>query len=210
MANLFLELRDSIFDIDPKDPLKVTVKPMFLQFEEIRSFLRSKRVIKGDADGREKSRHYMELAWIFHMVSGKSPYCKYAPDTRKNQVTKAIFGSESDWVPDDVVIKLMGLYKEITETPMMRLLAACYANLDNAGAYFESVDYNKLDASGKSVWTTENVFKSMERLGKLNDSLKLLKEQVQKEEEGDNGDIRRGVVMTPFNQGEKVDDLTEY
>lgn len=206
---MFVELRDAVFDIDVKDPLKVNVKPAFLQFATISKFLRSKRIIEGDHDGRKKVRHKKELAWVFHMNSPKSPYAQYAPAMREEQVTRAIFGEESGWKPDTVVREVEVLYNELTTTPIYELLKSCYVTISRASDYFNKVDFEAM-TDGKSNFVMRDVFASMEKIGKLYESLKKLEEQVRNEEEGKAGDIRKQVTMTPFNQGNDVSDLIEH
>ena len=111
-----------------------------------------------------------EIAYITFLCSysSKNPYNAYAEADKERKVRKDTIDKE----PDRIVKNAIKKYKEMQETPIIRLLDGALIAADVLAEYFRDA---------KSHGATE-VMKNLKELGGTVKSLYSLKKQVQKEQ----------------------------
>lgn len=190
-----LQLSDSVLIWEGK---KVRPRPECLEIAEFKALWSKVRKVKGDSDGRRKLRNIQEFAYVFHVVSHKSPYAQYEDTVRAEQVKVEVFGEDSDWEPDELVNHTLTKYRELIKSPVIRLLDSALNTLARTSTYLDSVDYNEKSPAGQ-VYTVKDVLGAMAQIGKMLDSLQILREKAAKEEET-GSKIRANVIVNEFSR----------
>ena len=176
---------------------RVRPRPEVIEIKEFRDLWAKVRKVDGDSDGRKKLQNIREFTWIFHTVSHKSPYIQYEESIRSDQVKKEVFGN-LEWEPDELVLAAREKYIELIKSPVIKLLDASLNTLNKTATYLNNVDYDVKSEIGQ-VYTVRDVLSAIGNIGKLYDSLEILREKVAKEEET-GGAIRAGVLLNEFSR----------
>lgn len=118
------------------------------------------------------------LLYVYHMGSYRSPYANYDKSERQSKVIK-------DFCPD---IKLRSEHQaainkfiELQQTPTMRYLDANLVGMDKVRNFLLTVDLNAVDDKGKLLYKPTDITNAIKESGKIVDSIKALKTQVEKE-----------------------------
>lgn len=133
-----------------------------------------------------------ELAYIHFMVHWESPYMSYPKDSRAPHVIKDIFGEDSDWRPDEVVVEGLNKYKDLTESEHVRLLNAARAAAQSLITHFENGNISKPKDAKDMIANLSNVGDVVEGIDKL-------KERIQKHESEKNSN-RAGAETNKYSE----------
>lgn len=133
------------------------------------------------------------------MCDPNSSFSTYVEDVRKRKVKEAVFGEDSDWVPDAYVSKAIDAYEEMNLTEAEKLLKSAKESAKSLRKYFEEVDLTEEDDRGKLKWSAKDLINNLGKLGNVIQGIKDLEEQVEKEQL-EQGEMRGGVELTEFNK----------
>ena len=162
----------------------VTFTPEFLAVPEFKAIWnRDKR--KG------KAQAIKELSYVAFLCDNTvyNPYRGYSEDVRAEELIKDFIG-DITWKPDQEVTKAVSKLHGLLETTSSRLLKSSMIATDKLGVYFETIDFTLLDDNGKPVYSARELASNLSAMGNIVKSLKILEEQVKKEQLDDN--ITRG------------------
>jgi phytoene dehydrogenase-like protein len=140
---------------------------------------------------KTKTRAVKELAYIYHMADPKSVYSGYDPQVRPSKLQEDLFRGEK-WEQDEIINQAIEKYKELTQSPLSRLLSSSMETVHKLREYFEEIDFNERDENNRLVNNPKDVIMSLGNLGKVVEGLQKLREQVEKEVS--TGDRLRGQV----------------
>jgi len=195
------QLSDSVFIIDGNG--KVKLRPEMTSIALFKKIWTRDTGSKRDADGRKKYRAKMELSWIYHTVSHKSPYAAYSGENRDQVVMEAIFTLDGyKWKPDKLVLAARDHYREITTSPTIKLLNTCINTINKTGDFLDGIDFDLKKDNGEPIFglkSVKDIMNNMKQVADLHKSLNSLKDQVAKEEENRAG-ARRNVQTNKYNQ----------
>ncbi len=181
------------------DNLRAYPAPEVIHIKEFRVLIRRDRGGTGDIQGRKKVRAVRELTYIYHCISHLSPYANTHFEYREKKIRHDVFGKDSSWKPDGIVIDAMQKYEELVSTPSVELLKAGIRASQKLIAYFDDVDLTLLDDKDKPIYSSRDLVMNLANLGKVVEGLTKLKEQVEKDLVGENSN-RKSVVTNEFSE----------
>jgi len=161
-----------IFDIDNN---KVVLNPNSLNIPQFKAIWdRDKSKLKGNAT--------KEISYIVYRYdeSIDNPYRAYKDEEREQIILKDFMGT--DWVPDELVLAAIEKYTELKQTTNSRLLRSAKKAADKLSEYFDSVDFNVRDSSGRPVFSSRDLASNLKEVAGIVKSLNLLEEMVRKEQ----------------------------
>lgn len=154
---------------------KIVIKPELIH---IKVFYKLWRRDQSD----NKKRAIQELSYIWHLKAFQSPYVSQGYS--QEEITEQ-FKEDStlpkDWKPDELVLAAAEKYKELCYTQSMYLLQDAKLGVNKLRRYFTSVDLDEKNDKGTLVHNASTLLKSLKEVGDLNNSLKKLREEVNKE-----------------------------
>jgi hypothetical protein len=119
---------------------------------------------------RSKNTAFTQLSYIYHICDYNSPYANIEESRKKEYVGLDIL-KDSKYEPDDIMIRAIGKYKELSQTPKERLLNAAKAKLDELAQFLKDAKvgtdnvkavlevYKQLAASASSFDALEEAVK---------------------------------------------------
>jgi hypothetical protein len=157
-----------------------------------------KQLYKRDV-GAKKLRARKELAFIALTCDWDSPYVKNnIVDDLYEQVTEDVFGENTKWKPDLLVEKARTKYLELNESPLMKVLKACYTTLQKLKSYLEEVDFVDTDDKGALVHDPKKVMDIMNNLAKTSMQITELEKNI-KASQVDASTVRGGFKPNRFS-----------
>jgi hypothetical protein len=164
-----------------------------------------KRLIERDKT-RDKSNSLKELAYIYWMYHPDSSYkqsYRLASEggDRDGRVKTAIFGKDSVWLPDEIMLAAIHFYKEhlYEANPLGRVLGAAEGAFLKLQDYFEGVDMAEQKKNGDLVYSPKDLLQSIEGLDKAALKLIALRRIVTDSLSEDNSQVRGGVKKNKYN-----------
>jgi len=146
---------------------------------------------------KDKSKAQKEFAYIYHMADPKSIYANLAKYNKKDVIIDDLF--KGAFVEDEEVLDAIKKYRELRETPALRLLKSSITACDKLSEYFENIDFTLKDLNGKLVYTAKDVAINLEKVGNIRESLLKLEQAVAQEQEKA-PKIRKGVTPGMFDR----------
>ena len=136
-----------------------------------------------DADKtKSKGKATDEIRYVAFLCDySKSPY-KDFPEYDKEKIIRQDIFKGTDWQPSELVKSACDSYLKMVETPVIRLLRASKSAVDKLAVYLESVDFDKVDSSGKPFSPRDVVF-NLGNIGNLVKSLNTLEEAARREQQ---------------------------
>jgi hypothetical protein len=123
-----------------------------------------------------------EISYIVFLCdeSTDNPYRAYKEEERERIVLKDFM--DVNWKPDDMVLDAMEKFKELRQTTNSRLLRSAKKAAEKLSEYFDSVDFNIKDNSGRPVFSSRDLASNLKEVAGIVKSLNLLEEMVRKEQ----------------------------
>lgn len=118
---------------------------------------------------KNKETAYQELSYVYFLADYKSPYNVYPDDIRPLEIQKDFIRNDK-WKPDNLVLEAVLKYKEMQETPAIKLLNAARAGVHKVTKYLNDKDMDQ-----------KNYSKELEKVGNIIESLDKLEEKVKKD-----------------------------
>lgn len=146
---------------------------------------------------KDKSVARQELSYVYFMADFKSIYNNYEVSKKEAMVIKDHI-SNSNWKPDTTIRMAVKRYLEFQETPSMRFLESAKKACDSLIEYFEGINWGLVNEKGAQVYKVTEVTGSLEKAGKILQSLESLKEKVEKEQNVSDSKIRGGGETSRF------------
>jgi len=118
---------------------------------------------------KNKETAYQELSYVYFLADYKSPYNVYPESIRPNEIQKDFIRNDK-WKPDELILQAIKKYKELQETPVIKLLNAARSAVHKVTKYLTDKDMDD-----------RNYTKELEKIGKIIDSLDRLEDKVKKD-----------------------------
>lgn len=133
---------------------------------------------------RDKSKNKdiatKELAYVYFSTDYKSLYL--GKEDKEGRLKKEIIGN-INWIPNKEVLEAIEVYKYLQNTPTMKFLESNQKVMESIGEYFNNVDWDKLDGSGKRPkYDITKVANAVKQAGGIIDNIEKLKAKVAKEQ----------------------------
>lgn len=150
-----------------------------------------KIIERDDSDAHRQAAR--ELAYIHFMTHWESPYMSDPEDKRAQRVIKDIFGEDSDWTPDDLVVEGLRKYEDLTESEHVKLLKAARTAAHHLTTHFETL---KIDEPKDA----KDVIANLSKVGDVVEGIDKLKERIEKHESKKNAN-RAGAETNKYSEG---------
>ncbi len=148
---------------------------------------------------KDKEVARQELTYIYLISDWNSIYRNY-PEAHKDTIIRKDFIKIPNWEPDNAVketIKRLDDH-QIQSSTSMRLLRSTKNAIEKLSDYFDDVDFTERDEDGKPVYKINEVTNSIEKAGKMLQSIETLVEKVEKEKSMTSSKIRGGGSIGKF------------
>lgn len=129
---------------------------------------------------KNKAKAMKGITYVYMMADFNSPYAVFPVSKREAEVRKDVLGAEDAKV-EKVLIEGIKKYKSFQETPSMYLLEKTKTAIYKMADYFETVNFNQMDDTGRPVYTAKDVAANLEKIGKIIESYDKVEEKVKKE-----------------------------
>jgi hypothetical protein len=149
-------------------------------------------------DSEHKTEAARDLAFVYHFADPTSPYGDQEEELRQELIGRDLYDNE-DFEPDEDIQDAIEKYRELNMTESKQLLESARESVHSLREYFEQADFTQRDDNGKLVWKPKDMVRNLEKLGDVVESLKTLKEQVEKEQHSQ-GDNRGGVQVNQYSR----------
>ena len=170
-------------------------KGQILLIREFAALMDDKRnVCTEDKTCKKHLRAYREFTYIYLAIDWESFYKDYTEQDRHQEALRDANLTEEEW-NDPTFRAACRKYKEIQESNRtIRMLKAAQMAVDKFIIYFETVNPLDVDEqTGKPIYKVSDIMKEMSQISKVNDELKILEQQVQKEQQEASA-IRAGAI----------------
>lgn len=150
--------------------------------KEFKDLLDPKRnKCKEDPSGEKHLRADREFTYIYLAIAWKSPYANYSEQERHQAALKDAELTEEEF-NDPIFRTACRRFRSLQESNRyIRLLQAAELVTDKIIDYFNNVDLNEQDESGKYLIKIADVQKSMDNAAKQIETLKMIESLVKKE-----------------------------
>ena len=133
---------------------------------------------------RDKTKHKhkatQELSYIYFVNDFKSPYSIY-PEADRRAKVMGDFIKDPDWKMDPALKLAEKEYNEFQATYSMRFLESARGLADKLSTYFDEVDFNAVDDSGKPLYSAKDAVSNLKQVGDVIESLDKVEQKVKKE-----------------------------
>lgn len=145
---------------------------------------------RDDSDAKRQAAR--ELAYIHYMVHWDSPYMSDPEDRRAQRVIKDIYGEDSDWTPDDLVVQGMRKYEELTQSEHIKLLNAARTAAQHLITHFKNLTIGEPKDA-------KDVIANLSKVGDVVEGIDKLKERIEKHESEKNAN-RAGAETNKYSE----------
>jgi len=124
-----------------------------------------------------------EISYVTFLydLSADNPYRGYSEYERENILKKDLFG-KVNWKPDVHVAKAVEKFKDLMETTNTRILLGAKKAAEELARWFEQIDFSKLDAYGKPIFSARELSSNLKEVGNIVKSLAQLEQMVRQEQ----------------------------
>lgn len=156
---------------------------------------------RDNSKGKEVS--YNEISYIFHLVDIMSPYFNYLEAEREG-ILRSDY-ERSGYIidyEDSLLIEGIEEYRKLTDSSDMKLLRSVKGVLEQLSVYFDAVDFNLVDKSGKQVYEPKVVLGIIEKIDKSRESMYLLEQNILRNRSNEESRIRGGGKVGYFEDND--------
>lgn len=172
----------NFFEYDERLGKAILNGPELALLKEFKVLLDPKRnKCKEDPTGEKHLRADREFTYIYLAIAWKSPYANYAEQERHQAALKDANLSEEEFNDPDFRAACRKFRALQESNRYIRLLQSAELVTDKIIDYFNNVNLNEQDESGKYLIKVSDVQKSMENAAKQIETLKMIESLVKKE-----------------------------
>lgn len=147
---------------------------------------------------KDKSLAFNELCYVYHMADYKSTYHNYTDLEKEPKILNDYFKG-SKWKPDNIITEAIIKYRELQETPSMKLLISAKKGISKLIAFYNDVDLNLTNGKGDLLYKERDLSFSLGNIGKVVESLDKVEEKVKKEQVRESK-VRGGGEVTDYER----------
>lgn len=151
----------------------------------------------------EKASALKDISYIVFLCDFHSPYKDLHELEREKHIISDLF--DSTWKPDKDIKAAVVLYKQLQETPSMRLLNTARNTLDKLSDYFNQIDFSEEDIMGKPKYSANDLTRNLKEVGNIVRSLANLEKQVRLELEEQS--VRGSSEIGHFEEPDETDEV---
>jgi hypothetical protein len=126
-------MKVELFVLDPATRMVDLNKEWISTIKEFKKILSRDRASKGDMDGRRKLQATKEFTFIYHFCDYASKFGNYSEEDKFKQcVANSELPENFDYKKDEELLTAMAKYKEMQETPALKVLNEAKEGLHSA------------------------------------------------------------------------------
>jgi hypothetical protein len=135
------------------------------------------KTIVGRDASETKETAKKELLYVYYMVDFRSPYKLYSQE-KKDVALKGYADKK-----DKDIQSAVDAYRDIRDSmyPSIGLLEDALYAVGKLREYFRDIDFKKKTKTGAQVYTAKDLATNLEKLGKIIETIEILKEQADKD-----------------------------
>lgn len=185
-------------------------KEWLLLIPQFKRLIHRDRGSKNDVDGRKKFQTIRELTFIYHFTDPRSPI-ENIEDLFERREKALQYAELKEKDIDAAVVEAMEEYEYLLDlsVPTLALLRSVKATLTKLKTFFDNIDFNRVDKTGKLLYPPESHIKNVVALGKLHKEVMAFEEIVlaelkaQKQARGkmELGDREQSGTKKKWNEG---------
>lgn len=151
---------------------------------------------------KSKANAINDFIYVYYSTHYKSPYRNIKEPERTELIIKDCISNLS-YSPDNKVKEAVDIHIKLIESSSqaMGLLRDAESAVEKIREYFRTVDLKETDDNGKLKYTAKDLQTNLKAIGELFQSLKILREQVERDEE-ESSNIRGGGTKGIFEDFE--------
>lgn len=130
---------------------------------------------------KDKLQAMKDLSYVYFIADYRSPYRTAYTTASLSKIVAKDFMKSEEYKPCAAINAALKKYEDLQRTPSMSLLAAAVKTVHNLTDYLESVDLTERDKNDRPVYKPADVTTSLKAIGGIVDSLRIVKEIVEKE-----------------------------
>ena len=138
---------------------KVTISPEALTLAPFKKIWNRDR-------SSSKDRALTEMSYIYFMVDPRSDYQYLVDEEERSNAIKEGEGLPANWKPDKAVTEAMEFYGRFKPTAALLLEDTRYA-VDKLRKLLREIDLNRLDGSGKPIYTLNTITATIKQVPSL-------------------------------------------
>jgi len=172
-----------LFKLDTKTRMVDMNREWISTIKEFKKILVRIRSSKGDSDGRRKIQAEREFTFIYHYCDYKSQFGNYSEENRlKESIKNAELPEDFDFKKDAELVEAIKRYKELQETPSLKILNEAKEGLHTAHKVVRKIRTSletQLEAVDFDELTVEEDGEGNERKTKITDPVTKLTQKLQ-------------------------------
>lgn len=185
----------NLIEID-KD-FNVIINPMLYT---IKAF---KAIIARDKT-KHKTKALAEIAFIYFFANIKSDYMYIIDvDERIKEIRNDVDGLSSDWVPDDVVMEAIRVYKERSTTLLTTLYESSCKAASDVSKFLDKTDelLEERDDNGKPIYDISKITTALQKIPVIMRNLKQAHHELVREQQDAEGRSSGSKEFNMFEDG---------
>lgn len=151
------------------------------------------KVLYDSDTSKHKEKATAELAAIYYFIDYKSDFSNILEENAKlHEIISILPDLGKDWKPYTEWNEAVEYYKKMQETPSMNLMKAAKLGIGKLEKFFQTVDLNSVDKSGKPKYSPKLLADTIAQVPKISETITVLEEKIKKEIEQKNNKLRGG------------------
>ena len=130
---------------------------------------------------KDKAVATKEISYVFFMTDFKSPFMSIVDEAERGAQVKSAIGLNAKWEEDNDVANCRSFYDKLQETASLKFLKSASFALNQVEQYFNNLDLQERDKTGKMVNDPAKVMKMLGEVSDVRTQFKKLEEEVKKE-----------------------------
>lgn len=173
-----------LFEYDNTENRVVLNEPDILLIREFSDLFDSNRnKTKADPKGIQKTRAFRELQYIYLAIDWRSPYNQYTSQ-EKHEAALLDAKLTKEEFDDQIFRAACRKYQELQNASRIgTLLQSQYGIIDKMKIYFDTLNFDERDETGKPIFKMKDVIAEISNTAKVLEGIKTLEELYKKEQE---------------------------
>lgn len=157
---------------------------------------------------KTKARKEILFVWGMCANTDKNIWIDFKDELQRAKIIKQdIYGTDSDWKPDELIIRAIDKYKSrIPKSALDKMLESVEGAIGKLSNYLDTVDFGDTDAQGKLIHDPKKVRDIISTMGKTVADYNELKRQIAAGKADADEAIRGGGAKGYFEESDEYDD----
>lgn len=152
-----------------------------IELSEEASYIKAFRDLWQRDKTKNKGMALMEFGFIYFMYDPRSEYTYLIDCEDREREIRVGLGVPSTWMPDELVLKAIEIYKKLTVTPSSILLEATRKSIDHLATFLQNINLEDRDSRGRLVHSVSQIVSAQKSIPELIEKLTAAETALNKE-----------------------------